>query len=226
MQYFWDWAIEPIFHYKDVDSVLEIGSSKGGNTDRILAKFPASSISVIDPCMDCDLERKYFKNKLVTIHKGTSLDILPNIRTQFDAILIDGDHNYFTVINELRLIDELNLLTDNGFVLLHDIAEPYARHDLYYQPDLIPEEAKHASAPHGVLTAVEDFLDSTDRNCYWLQWNTEHGLGLIGNSTGIFAPFNLRARKIYWHHIRWRNRFLRLAGLKSKDHISWGSNHK
>jgi hypothetical protein len=60
----------------------------------------------------------------------------------FDVVLIDGDHNWYTVFNELRLIEERckELSRPFPFVMLHDIGWPYGRRDLYYDPGTIPKE--------------------------------------------------------------------------------------
>ena len=43
-------------------------------------------------------------------HIGLSLDVLPKLGP-FDFVLIDGDHNWHTVLNELRLLErKCNLL--------------------------------------------------------------------------------------------------------------------
>ena len=59
-----------------------------------------------------------------------------------DAIIIDGDHNYHTVSEELRGIGER--CEREGLVppllLLHDVGWPHARRDAYYAPDRVPEE--------------------------------------------------------------------------------------
>jgi hypothetical protein len=106
-----------------------------------------------------------------------SLDVLPSLEG-CDVYFLDGDHNYFTVRNELELI--VHNSTNAGgepaspLVFVHDVTWPWGRRDMYYQPDAIPAEARHpyserlgdpycialhAGGPrNGVLTAVEDFL--------------------------------------------------------------------
>ena len=102
-----------------------------------------------------------------------------------DAVIIDGDHNYYTVSEELRLIAER---ASGGLPLLvfHDVSWPHGRRDAYFAPERIPEEhrqplaegaglfpgerglkfggltykwaaAREGGARNGVLTAVEDF---------------------------------------------------------------------
>ena len=81
----------------------------------ILLKLPLNSYTIIDPGIDENLQTKYAGDSRVHVVKSNSLDALapdagigPGVR--FDCILIDGDHNWYTVFNELRLIRERTLL--------------------------------------------------------------------------------------------------------------------
>ncbi len=57
-----------------------------------------------------------------------------------DAVIIDGDHNYFTVSEELRLIAERAAGDELPLLLFHDVGWPHARRDDYYDPEPIPAE--------------------------------------------------------------------------------------
>ena len=74
-------------------------------------------------------------------HRGLSLEALPEIRGA-DAVLIDGDHNWYTVYNELKTIARVAAEEGKPFplTLMHDVEFPYADRDMYYFPDTIPEE--------------------------------------------------------------------------------------
>jgi hypothetical protein len=222
MQYFWDWAVRPLLVDRGARRILEIGASLGGNTDRIIRQIPNVRISVIDPCLDVDLATKYAHTDAVTVHADRSLDALPRLQGPFDAVLIDGDHNYYTVIGELRLIRERGLLAPGGMILLHDTADPWARRDLYYEPERIPADAKAPDAPHGVLTAVETFVSANPQRWIWLRWRAEHGLACLVSRRSGFEGVTLRLKCSLWRSIRWRNRLLRLVGLKPLDSIAWG----
>jgi hypothetical protein len=222
MQYFWDWAVKPLLLDRGVRHVLEIGASLGGNTDRILRNIPGARVSVIDPCLDTDLSRKYRDVEGVTVHVGRSLDVLPNLRGCFEAVLIDGDHNYYTVVNELKAIKERQLLASGGMILLHDVGKPWARRDLYYEPERIPDHAKQPSAPHGVLTAVEEFVDEAPERWICLKWRAEHGLACLVDRRSQSGGLRLRLKCFLWRSIRWRYRLERLTGLRPADHIAWG----
>lgn len=194
------------YNYQDI---LEIGSSMGGNSDQILRKIPKIKISIIDPCVHTDLIEKYKKNQRVELLKGLSLEVLPRLKKPFDCILIDGDHNYYTVYNELKEIHSRGLLKQGGTIFLHDVQWPYARRDMYYDPTNIPKEHLRSHSKkgmirgrselaedgganvgannvlyeggpeNGVLTAVEDFLAPKKNQYGFFASRSEHGLGVI-----------------------------------------------
>ena len=205
--------IAPLARKSGWKSVCEIGASHGQTTDELL-KLPIATYTVIDPCFDEDLAAKYRADHRVTVQRMNSLNALtfPELLQPaypFDCILIDGDHNWYTVFNELRLIHEHGLLRPGGFIFLHQICWPYARRDLYYQPNTIPAEFRHPYANrailpgqsqlggesglnahlanaveeggprNGVLTAIEDFLAQHANEYRFYAVKTEHGLGVL-----------------------------------------------
>ena len=209
------------FGYK---SFCEIGASLGGATDKLLAA-DGIRLTVIDPCLDADLCAKYGSDQRITLCRGLSLEEIPKLPGPFDCILIDGDHNWFTVFNELKAIEERGLLNNGGTIFFHDVGWPYGRRDLYYQPETIPAAFRHPYArkgivhgkselspdggqnaafcnaemeggeKNGVLTAVEDFL-KTAREEYWLfRFNDECGLGVLVKMNGV---------KSRWALAKWR----------------------
>ena len=120
--------------------VCEIGASLGEGTD-LLMSVTGVQDTVIDPCLDCDLAQKFSGNPNVSVKKGTSLEILPHLDGAFDCILIDGDHNWYTVYEELKTISSRSLLRPGGIIFFHDVEWPWGRRDMYYQPELIPGTA-------------------------------------------------------------------------------------
>jgi hypothetical protein len=222
MQYFWDWAVRPLLRDRRASRVLEIGASQGGNTDRILRDLPGVHVSVLDPCLDADLVAKYSGVPAVTVHRGRSLEVLPSLPGPYDAILMDGDHNFYTVDNELKLIAGRGLLAPGGVILFHDVGDPWARADLYYEPERIPDEAKAPDKPHGVLTAIEAFQESASPGWIWLQWRDEYGLGCLADTRSTWDAYGLRMKAWWWLWIRWRNRLQRRLGLRPTEWITWG----
>lgn len=194
--------------------VCEIGASRGKCSEEMLRRVPELAYEIIDPCLDEDLVEKFANDRRVTVHKGISLDVLPKLTESFDAILIDGDHNWFTVYNELQQIHDRNLLARGGMVFFHDVQWPYARRDCYYQPDMIPQDfrhpyerkgivrgkselvddgghnAKYNNAIHeggprnGVLTAIEDFVNEHRAEYTFHRVRIQFGLGILHRRTG------------------------------------------
>jgi hypothetical protein len=174
----------PVLDAAGVRSIVEVGAFAGDLT-RVLAAWAAESgarVTAIDPAPQDDLVAL----RDVELIRRTSLEALPGIPLP-DAVVIDGDHNHYTVSEELRLIDERASGARRPLLLFHDVCWPHGRRDDYYAPDAIPGEARHPlaggdglvpgdpgvrpgglpyprSAAHeggprnGVLTAVEDFV--------------------------------------------------------------------
>jgi hypothetical protein len=186
--------------------VLEVGASVGKHTDLILS-IDTVELVIVDPCLDKPLDLIHGGNERVTVHKALSLDGLREVDGDFDCIIIDGDHNWFTVINELRIIEERGLLRNCGVILFHDVCWPYARRDMYYQLETIPEEfrqpcrksgvvrgkselqqdgmnaevfnAEHeGGSRNGVLTAIEDFMSECDLHRFFIH-REQHGFGVL-----------------------------------------------
>ena len=66
-----------------------------------------------------------------------------------DVAIIDGDHNYWTVSEELRLIGERAPGSELPLLLFHDVCWPHARRDDYFAPELIPEDYRQPIAGNG-----------------------------------------------------------------------------
>jgi cephalosporin hydroxylase len=149
----WDVAIAPVLHAAQARRVVEIGALRGETTERMLADLgPDAELDVIDPepAFDpADHERRFPGR--YRFHQGLSLDVLPTLGP-VDAALIDGDHNWYTVYNELRLLAEgaRRHGTELPLLILHDVLWPYGRRDLYYAPERIPAEFRQPYAQAGM----------------------------------------------------------------------------
>ncbi len=192
---------------------MEIGSDQGENTEKLLeyCHRNRAKLHVIDPAPGYDFEdwQEKHGDRLV-FYKDLSIHALREIEGP-DVVLIDGDHNWYTVFNELRLIEKMceEHSWEFPLVMLHDVAWPYGRRDLYYDPDMIPEEhrkpyekkgmlpsvpdlveeggmnrhlnnaVREHESEEGVLTAVEDFLNVSGYGLELLQLPGIHGLGIL-----------------------------------------------
>ena len=174
-------------------SVVEVGAYAGDLT-RLLAAWAAESgarVAAIDPSPQPALVQLEKDRPEVELIRETSLEALPRI-TMPDVVIIDGDHNYYTVSEELRLIAERAPDTELPLLLFHDVCWPHGRRDDYFSPDLIPDYYRQPlagadgglfpgdegvrpgglpypkSAAHeggernGVRTAVDDFVADRD----------------------------------------------------------------
>jgi hypothetical protein len=170
-------------------SVMEVGAYAGDLT-RVLADWAAASgakVMAIDPSPQAGLVELAGKHPEVELVRETSLDALPRIPMP-DVAIIDGDHNYYTVSEELKLIGERASGAALPLLLFHDVCWPHARRDDYFDPEAIPAEfrqplagdrggifpgdpglrpgglpyarsaATEGGPRNGVLTAVEDFV--------------------------------------------------------------------
>jgi hypothetical protein len=175
-------------------SIVEVGAFAGDLTSLLLdwAGPSGARVSAIDPSPEGDLVQLDQERADLELIRETSLDALPHVPMP-DVVIIDGDHNYYTVSEELRLIGERARAADLPLLLFHDVCWPHGRRDDYFAPDLIPEEyrqpiagngdglfpgepglrrggvpyprsaAREGGSRNGVLTAVEDFVRGRDR---------------------------------------------------------------
>ncbi len=170
-------------------SIVEVGAYAGDLT-RVLVDWAArnnATVAAIDPAPQPSLEELADAHASLELIRETSLAALPNIQLP-DVLIIDGDHNYFTVSEELRLVQERAQEATLPLLLFHDVAWPHGRRDDYFDPDQIPDEYRHeivgerrgifpgdpgvradglpyprsaaqeGGPRNGVLTAVEDFV--------------------------------------------------------------------
>jgi hypothetical protein len=137
-------------------TVLEVGAYVGSLTKLLLlwAEQSGSRIIAIDPAPQPELEalqREY--EQLVLIRQG-SLDALAEAEELPDAIILDGDHNYYTLSRELALIEQRSGIGDGAefpLLLLHDLGWPHGRRDDYFDPEQIPAEHRQSVVPEGKL---------------------------------------------------------------------------
>jgi hypothetical protein len=221
----------PLARKKQWRSFCEIGS-RNGDSANVLLGLPGVSVSIIDPCLDADLVQRYSHEPRVAVHKAISLEALPMVNGPFDCIFIDGDHNWYTVYNELRLIRERNLLRPGGMIFFHDVSWPYGRRDMYYQPELIPPAYRHpyeqigvptlladgknievivsnatreGGQKNGVLTAIEDFRKKHDGDYFFWRVRRLSGLGIMQyrrRDIGGRLVFLALVAKALWYDFR------------------------
>lgn len=149
---FWSIIIRPILEILQPKTILEIGTSKG-DTTRELLKFCAETDAMlhgIDTKKSPEMEElQTLHPDSFTFHQDLSLNVLGNI-PPCDAILIDGDHNWYTVYHELMAIQRLAEATGTfPLVFIHNTEWPYGRRDKYSDPARIPEQFRQPYARGG-----------------------------------------------------------------------------
>ncbi|MBW5445565.1 class I SAM-dependent methyltransferase [Cohnella sp. CFH 77786] len=211
MNVFWHPIIQPMLNGVRPKTIIEIGALHGHTTTHLLSYClnAGAELYVIDPAPTFDIQafREAYGRCFHLLLKY-SLQVL-HLIDQYDFVLIDGDHNWYTVYHELKTIEAMAKRTGKfPAVLVHDIEWPYGRRDLYYFPESIPEAFRHPyerkgvvpgrsgladggfndgschavfeNGPrNGVLTAIEDFLKETDLNLGFYRALPHHGLGIL-----------------------------------------------
>ncbi|MEL7671257.1 glycosyltransferase [Methanobacterium sp.] len=211
MNRFWSNIIQPITMGINTNYIIEIGSDTGINTKNILKyciKHNAYMVA-IDPFPKFDVDE--FKAKYgdkFKIYNELSLSRLPLLKG-YDMVLIDGDHNWYTVYNELKIIEKSFKNRKFPVVFLHDVGWPYARRDLYYSPENIPAVYRQPykklgmypgqtnlkeqgglnnhlynsiyenNPKNGILTAIEDFISESELELSFKVINAFHGLCIL-----------------------------------------------
>ncbi|MEQ9323876.1 MAG: class I SAM-dependent methyltransferase [Polyangiaceae bacterium] len=210
---FWPDVLEPALARLRPEVVVEIGAESGKCTHRLLELSAGwgGRVHAVDPAPRFEVaawEARY--GERFVMHQAPSLEVIPRLE-RFDVVLIDGDHNWYTVFHELTGIEERASALDHPMPLmfLHDVAWPYGRRDLYYDPETIPAEhrqpwakrgmsptsselvdsggfnahlchAEHEGGPkNGVLTAVEDFLAVSKTSFTFVRIPAVFGLAIL-----------------------------------------------
>ncbi len=124
-------------------SVTEIGGEDGTFTRELLswAEGRDGRVACIDPSPSDALAALVENAPAGELHRSTSLEALPGMDPS-DVYLVDGDHNYYTLVHELEVIEAISG-GDFPLVFVHDVGWPSGRRDMYYAPDTLPAEARH-----------------------------------------------------------------------------------
>ncbi len=206
MHRFYKLLILPLLDVLAPRVIVEVGADIVGVSRPLLAWAQDSGavLHVIDPDPALSVERlEADHGEHLRFHRARSLEVLETIEN-VELALIDGDHNWFTVINELRSLDLCARQEgrDPPVILVHETGWPYGRRDSYRDPDAIPEAHRHPHArrgvvpgqaelgaglnedrehalldntpANGVLSAVEDFIGEPEGS--WRSWSVR-GLG-------------------------------------------------
>jgi hypothetical protein len=124
-------------------SVAEVGAYAGDLTRLLLEWGNGRGVKVlaIDPKPKDELFKLAEEHPELELVRRLSLEGLEAVPLP-DAVILDGDHNHYTVSEELRVIARRAADTEASLplVVLHDVGWPHARRDSYYAPEEIPAE--------------------------------------------------------------------------------------
>ena len=157
LSHHWEGVIEPLIRAARPRAVVEVGVSQGATTTSLLELAEECDFVVhgIDPApgepLDVETLTREHEGRFV-FHRAMSLDALPGIREP-DVVLLDGDHNWYTVYHELKTLERVAAEERRDFplTLLHDIDWPYGRRDMYFFPESVPAEHRQEFERAGLI---------------------------------------------------------------------------
>jgi len=182
--------MQPCLEARGTKTLLEIGSFAGELTESLLGWGTPQgvAISTVEPLPPPELRSVVERHPELTLIEDTGVGALEGLDELPDTIIIDGDHNYFTLSGELDKIAEKAGDGPLPLLMFHDVCWPHERRDTYYAPDRVPESerqplghnctiapgnpglsdgglpfewaaAREGGPKNGVLTAIEDFME-------------------------------------------------------------------
>ena len=153
-------------------TAIEIGCFKGGSLE-VLSKYCDKVYSIdIDPKVKETLDGKFINTE---IHIGKSSELIPRILDVIDKnnevlefVLIDGEHTYKAVKNDISHFLKLKPKS-NVFIIFHDSFNPICRRGI--------KDANYSGSPYVHYVEV-DFISGVfnPRNLYRQMWG---GLALV-----------------------------------------------
>jgi hypothetical protein len=146
----------PCLEAVGASSVLEIGAYRGELTCELLewAGGGGARITAVDPQPQAELLELADQHPELELVLEMSHEALRHLPLP-DAVIVDGDHNYYTLSEELRLIGEQTAGADLPLLMFHDVGWPHARRDSYAAPQRIPEEHRQPLAHDVALVPWE-----------------------------------------------------------------------
>jgi hypothetical protein len=199
-------------------SVIEVGAYEGELTQVLLdwAEPHGGRVVAIDPDPQPALARMADERDDLELIRGFSHEALDGIELT-DAVILDGDHNYYTVHGELELIAKAAGDAPLPLVIFHDVGWPHGRRDAYTDISTMPKEglqpevveggglfpgepgiradglpmwwsaAREGGPRNGVLTAIEDFMEERGEGLRLAVIPSFFGLGVMWETGAPYA---------------------------------------
>lgn len=162
MRRFFGPVIQPLLEAFRPARIIEIGADDGGHTRRLARWCRKRNVHLdsIDPVPGFDVaEMESTFSGSLTVHVARSLDVLAALLPA-DVVLIDGDHNWYTVYHELQtLFGDGELPASAPVVVCHDVCWPYGRRDLYYDIESIPPSYRQPAERKGIRPGSSALLE-------------------------------------------------------------------
>lgn len=167
MNTFWE-EVKEMLDDRKAKIIVEVGALDGLNTRHLLnylkkSKSKKAKLIVVDvnPLFDAVAWEKKCKGLLEVI-VGKSVNALLLLK-DYDAVLLDGDHEETNVLAELKIIDETFKGKNTPLILLHDTV-------MIKNPD---------SPPTGVMKAIQTFLKESEYKWNFKNYDKLNGLGVL-----------------------------------------------
>jgi len=154
-------------------SILEIGVQEGVTTLTIASHLAFRKVEfqfdAVDICLQNHVSRladHLLMNSSANLNlvEQNSLTFLDELKDKvYDLVLIDGDHNYYTISNECSKLKPF--INEHTLLMFDDYDGKWSNKDLYYQRDRDGyQEIESATTPQGtskqgVKPAVDEFVD-------------------------------------------------------------------
>ncbi|MGH3695664.1 MAG: class I SAM-dependent methyltransferase [Pseudonocardiaceae bacterium] len=142
---------EIIFVHHDISTVVEVGV-ESGKASGLYASLGASAVYCVEPYPTEEIRASLAADEALHLIEKLSPDALADLPVA-DLYVLDGDHNYAVVRQEL---DWILSHAPEAVVVMHDLLWPCARRDLYYEPSSLPTEAKHPASQDGPTVWHDD----------------------------------------------------------------------
>ncbi len=198
----WRKILHPLCRAADAKIILEIGAEYGASTKVLLqyVKNVGGHLHSIDPYPGFEAVQFAEDNKsYMTFHGDLSLNVIRHL-PRVDVAMVDGDHNWYTVYNELKQLEEIHGKDPiaQPIIFVHDLGWPYGRRDLYYNPDTIPEEFRQPYEKKGILPNRTELVTDGGMN-RWLCNAVHEG----GSRNGVLTAVGdyLRDSALNWHFL-------------------------
>ena len=164
---FWDLVIEPVIEAAGARRVVEIGAlaRRHDGEDARAARRRRRAPRDRPGSVVRSLRARRALSRAIRLPSRHEPQRAPR-PPPVDVALVDGDHNWYTVYHELRMLAETARIAARPLpvIIMHDVLWPYGRRDLYYDPRTIPEEFRQPYEQRGMAPGVTELLKNGGLN--------------------------------------------------------------